>query len=128
MSNDAEAVLVDVRTKAEWSFVGLPDLSALGREVVCREWQHWPDMARDPDFAPGLLDEVGRSASRYLFICRSGMRSMQAARAVAEVLATEGRRGECLNVAEGFEGDLDEDAHRGGLNGWKARGLDWRQS
>ncbi len=128
LSNDADAVLVDVRTKAEWGFVGGPDLSALGREAVRREWQHWPDMARDPAFAPGLLEEVGRDASRYLFICRSGARSMQAARAVAELLSAEGRPGECLNVAEGFEGDLDEHAHRGTLNGWKACGLAWRQT
>ena len=128
LSNDADAVLVDVRTSAEWGFVGGPDLSALDREVVRREWQHWPGMDRDPDFARALLDEVGRDASRYLFLCRSGARSMQAARAVAEILSDEGRTGECLNVAEGFEGDLDEHAHRGGLNGWKARGLAWRQT
>ncbi|WP_328794939.1 rhodanese-like domain-containing protein [Jannaschia marina] len=119
---------MDVRTSAEWTFVGWSDLSALGKETVQHEWKSWPDMSPNPAFAGALLDEIGELPSRILFMCRSGARSMHAAQAVAEALSVRGVEVPCINVAEGFEGDLDENSHRGGLNGWKARGLAWRQS
>ncbi len=128
LSEDTAAVLVDVRTQAEWGFVGGPDLSDLGRDVVRLEWKVWPDMSLNPAFVGTLMDEVGTLPSRFLFICRSGARSMQAAQAVAETLSAEGHAIDCVNVAEGFEGDLNELGQRGGLNGWKARGLAWRQT
>ena len=128
LSDDTQAVLVDVRSAPEWSFVGVPDLSELGREVVRVEWKTWPGMSPNPAFVGALMDEVGGLPSRFLFLCRSGARSMQAAEAVAGHLAATGVSAECINVGEGFEGDLDERDHRGGLNGWKARGLAWRQS
>ena len=62
------------------------------------------------------------------FICRSGSRSLAAARLVAARTLGEGRPVECVNVAEGFEGDLDGEGHRGTVNGWKVAGLPWRQS
>lgn len=128
LSQDTASMLVDVRTRPEWGFVGGPDLSELGRDVVRREWMSWPDMVPDPGFVRALMDELEGLPSRLLFICRSGARSMQAATAVARTLDEEGRAIPCINVAEGFEGDLDAQKHRGGLNGWKARGLAWRQS
>ena len=128
LSEDETAVLIDVRTRPEWGFVGGPDVRKLGKEVVRCEWQSWPGMNPNLDFVRALMDEVGELPSRMLFICRSGARSMRAAEAVASSLIVEGRIVECINVAEGFEGDLDASGHRGGLNGWKARGLDWRQT
>lgn len=128
LSEDKDAMLVDVRTRPEWQFVGGPDLSELGREPARLEWKTWPDMTPNPAFAGALLDSLPGLPSRLLFICRSGARSMQAAQAVARTLVAEGRAVPCINVAEGFEGDLDSRGHRGGLNGWKARGLAWRQS
>lgn len=124
------SVLVDVRTKAEWTYVGLPDLSGLGRSVFLAEWRSWPDMSLDPTFANRLLGEFGAELpSALLFICRSGIRSMEAAQAVADRLAASGKsETTCINVAEGFEGDLDANGHRGFGNGWKARGLAWRQT
>ena len=129
LSEDDQAVLVDVRTAPEWGFVGGPDLSGLGRDVLRVEWSSWPDMVPDPAaFAGAVMDAAGALPSRFLFICRSGARSMKAAMAVSDVLSAKGTPVECVNVAEGFEGDLDELNHRGGLNGWKARGLAWRQT
>ncbi|MEM8823395.1 MAG: rhodanese-like domain-containing protein [Pseudomonadota bacterium] len=128
LSNDTAAALIDVRTRPEWSFVGGPDLSELNRDVIQLEWKSWPDMSPNPAFVGALMSEVGELPSRLLFICRSGARSMQAAQAVSEALAAEGHSVDCINVAEGFEGDLDAEGKRGGLNGWKARGLAWRQS
>lgn len=124
-----DSVLIDVRTKAEWSFVGVPDLSPLGRDVVYVEWQSWPDMSQNPQFVETVLEKLdGRWPSEMLFLCRSGGRSLRAAAAVSDHLSATGHDATCINVAEGFEGDLDAEKHRGGLTGWKAHGLPWRQS
>ncbi len=81
------AQLVDVRTRAEWSFVGLPDLSSVDREPICLEWQQYPTMSVMPNFAGVLATELrARGASPdtpILFLCRSGARSLAAARALA---------------------------------------------
>ncbi|MEL7183042.1 MAG: rhodanese-like domain-containing protein [Pseudomonadota bacterium] len=128
LSENAASVLVDVRTRPEWGFVGGPDLSELSKGVVHVEWQTWPDMTENPAFAGEVFAQVGDLPSAFLFICRSGARSMRAAQSVAEALAVQGASVACINVAEGFEGDLDPHGRRGGLTGWKARGLAWRQS
>ena len=125
------AVLVDVRTRAEWSFVGVPDLSGTGRPLWLVEWAGFPAMARNPAFVDELMDHIrdeGQVPEQLLFLCRSGARSMAAARTVAAALAAKGVAAQCTNVAEGFEGDLDSEGHRGRLNGWKVRGLPWQQS
>jgi rhodanese-related sulfurtransferase len=114
--------------------VGVADLSATGKRLWPVEWAGFPAMRPDPGFLDGLdalAAEDGGLPERLLFICRSGARSLAAAQAVAEA-ARAGRYevppARVTNVAEGFEGDLDEAGHRGRLNGWKARGLPWRQS
>lgn len=124
-----DAALVDVRTRAEWAWVGLPDLSPVGAQPVLVEWQRYPDMGRNPDFVAQVLGAVGgEPPAKLLFLCRSGGRSQQAALAVAAAAAQQGLAIQCCNVAEGFEGDLGPDGHRGVVNGWKVRGLPWRQS
>jgi rhodanese-related sulfurtransferase len=116
-----DAVLVDVRTNAEWSYVGLPDLSQIGKRVIPIEWQHFPDGARNEVFVEQLRHAgVGEGAPIY-FICRSGVRSAAAARA-----ATAAGLGPAYNVSDGFEGPLDQHGHRS-VAGWKAAGLPWRQ-
>ncbi len=126
---DPDAVLVDVRTNAEWALVGTPDLGALDKQVMLVEWLGFPDMATNPDFAGQLFSRFGENfPEKILFICRSGARSRDAATHVTNTLGEIGRTAECINVAEGFEGDLDQERHRGKLNGWKKRNLPWRQS
>ncbi len=123
------ARLIDVRTRAEWGFVGVPDLAEVGRSPVLIEWASLPDMSANPRFAAEVMEALGdEQPETLLFLCRSGARSLQAAFAVADHIGKTGISAHCLNVAEGFEGDLDAEGHRGGLNGWKARGLAWRQS
>lgn len=123
------AILIDVRTRAEWSFVGAPDLSGTGADLAMIEWQGFPTMAVNPDFPQNAVDATRRAgAQTAYFICRSGARSLRAAYATAEAAAAAGVALTCVNVAEGFEGDLDATGRRGLLNGWKARGLPWRQS
>ena len=130
LEKDPAAAVVDVRTRAEWAFVGLPDLSSISRALLTLEWQRFPDMAVDPDFCTRLdsmLDQVpGPRPEHLLFLCRSGARSMAAAQAVmAAGGASNGLK--CTNIAEGFEGELDSEGHRGVVSGWKAVGLPWRQ-
>ncbi len=126
---DKSARLIDVRTFAEWSFVGVPDVGELDQEPLFIEWSSFPRMSRNPTFEAEVEAAVGSvDPGPLLFICRSGARSLQAAMAVAGHFSGKGVEVRCLNVAEGFEGDLDASGHRGGHNGWKARGLAWRQS
>ncbi len=120
------AQLVDVRTRAEWTYVGIPDLGPIGKRAVLVEWQTFPDQSVDPRFIERLAGELKalnvQLDDDLYFICRSGSRSMAAARAMVEA----GYRA-CHNVAGGFEGPLDDLRHRGTVGGWKATGLPWLQ-
>ncbi len=125
LAEDAGAVLIDVRTRAELTFVGLPDLGSIGKRVLTVEWQTYPE-GTDAGFTDRMtkaLDAASASKdSELFFICRSGARSRMA----AEAMAHAGYR-RCMNVADGFEGPLDADRHRGQVAGWKAAGLAWVQ-
>lgn len=126
LSKEQDAVLVDVRTSAEWNFVGLADLSSIGKQLVTVEWQSLPAMAHNPAFGHDVNAALERLAanqdSALVFICRSGARSRDAAISMTQ----QGFR-RCYNLAGGFEGDLDADRHRGRRNGWKYNGLPWKQ-
>ena len=122
------AALVDVRTRAEVAFVGGPDPRGFGRPLVCIEWIGFPAGRPNPRFEDELRAALGPELPRHLFfICRSGSRSRAAARLIAERVREQGGAVECVYVAEGFEGDLDAEGHRGSVNGWKVAGLPWRQ-
>ena len=127
LEGDASAVLIDVRTNAEWNYVGAPDIQALGKTPLFLEWQSYPSMAVDADFAARLetllhSKGVERGAS-LVFLCRSGVRSRHAA-----VAMTNAGWGPCFNISDGFEGPLDGSRRRGGAGGWKAGGLPWTQT
>ena len=127
LSGDETAVLVDVRTQAEWAFVGLPDLRPIGKEPMLVEWQSFPPSGPNPEFGAAVSDLLAkkgldRSAPIY-FLCRSGARSQAAAIALTQAGYTN-----CFNISDGFEGPLDADGHRGTRSGWKAAGLPWTQS
>lgn len=117
-----DAVLVDVRTRPEWGFVGVPDLSALGKEVALISWQVYPDMARNANFVAEVAALGLKPEAPVFFLCRSGARSRSAA-----IAMTANGFSACYNVAFGFEGDPDDARHRGRLNGWKASDLPWVQ-
>lgn len=122
LSDNPEAVLVDVRTDAEWRFVGVPDITSLGREVVYVQWNR-SDGKRNESFVDDLLAAGVTPGDRpVIFLCRSGNRSIPAAEA-----ATMAGIAPSYNVLDGFEGDLDEHGHRGAV-GWRAIGLPWKQS
>jgi rhodanese-related sulfurtransferase len=126
LKSDAGAVLVDVRTIAEWAYVGLPDLSAIGKRPVLVEWQGFPDDRLNAAFVERLTEALAPlgadTGTEIFFICRSGTRSLRAAQAMAAAGYMR-----CRNVTDGFEGPLDPSRHRGQLGGWKAKGLPWTQ-
>ena len=113
------AILLDVRSKVEFDYVGHPV------DAVHVPLQEAPDWQTDPDFVQKVIEQLGESSRdiTILIICRSGKRSMLA----AQLLAAQGYT-HTANIAEGFEGDLDENRHRGNVNGWRFHGLPWEQT
>ncbi len=108
-------VLVDVRTRAEWDWVGrVPGAIEI-------DWVQYPEMSRNPQFVSELQRQVARDAT-ILFLCRSGVRSRSAATAALDAGFTA-----AYNILEGFEGDKDANNHRGNLGGWRFHGLPWYQ-
>jgi sulfur dioxygenase len=110
-----DAVLVDVRTDAEREWVGgVPGAVALA-------WKQWPGMALNADFDKGVKAAI-EPGKKALMLCRSGVRSIAAAKRATELGL------EAYNILEGFEGDPDEQGHRGEKGGWRHLGLPWRQN
>lgn len=110
-----EAVLVDVRSDAEREWVGyVPGAVPLA-------WKQWPGMAIDPAFGDRIREAVP-AGKKVVLLCRSGVRSIAAAKRATEMGI------EAYNILEGFEGDADEQGHRGRKGGWRLRGLPWRQN
>ena len=110
------AKLVDVRTEAEWEYVGhIPD-------SVLIEWNTFPTGQRNPAFLSELQSQVEKSGAPVMFLCRSGARSHHAAQA-----ATQSGYSNSYNVLEGFEGDKDANGHRSTVEGWRFAGLPWVQ-
>lgn len=122
LRSDPQARLVDVRTDAEWAYVGLPDLSETGQEPVLIPWQVFPAMQVNGAFTDQLRQAGLTPDNKLYFLCRSGVRSLAAGR------AAEGAGfPNAYNIQDGFEGPPDGDGHRGVVAGWKAQGLPWRQ-
>jgi rhodanese-related sulfurtransferase len=126
LAHNDKALLIDVRTHAEWSYVGVPVLDSPEREILLVEWLSYPAMQVHTDFGEQLLRELEdrhvAPDAPLLFLCRSGVRSRHAA------IEMTGRwQGPCFNIAGGFEGDLNDEARRASVNGWKKAGLPWRQ-
>ena len=118
ITSDAKAVMIDVRTAAEWVFVGQPHVT----KMVGISWQLFPQMQINTAF----LDQVqaaGITPEHDIYLlCRTGGRSAAAAAAL-----TEQGYPSCFNITDGFEGEADSHGHRGKVSGWKALGLPWMQ-
>ena len=122
LADNPDARLVDVRTDAEWTYVGLPELASLRKQVLLIAWQAFPSGAPNAQFLQQLGESGLTAAHDIYFICRSGARSLAAAEA-----ARASGYARVYNVADGFEGPPDAHGHRGAVAGWKASGLPWRQ-
>ena len=117
MQQNPSAVLVDVRTKMEHTFVGHP----LG--AIHIPWKEFPDWQVNPAFVDEVKKVVVDVNAPVLLLCRSGQRSLDAAKA----LEASGYK-HLINITEGFEGPLDDHKHRGNLGGWRFHDLPWEQS
>jgi len=122
---NSEAILVDVRTQVEWQLVGRPDLSSIGKEPVFLQYVTLQGPNEDfmPQLQAALAERGAGPDTPVYFICQSGGRSRMSA-----IQGTALGYARAFNVADGFEGDLDENGHRSSVNGWKYAGLPWSQS
>ena len=122
LRSNPQAQMVDVRTDAEWAYVGLADLGEANKQPVLIPWQIFPRMSVNVAFIE-QMQQAGLTPEHHIyFLCRSGVRSLAAANA-----AIESGFPHAFNIADGFEGPPDAEAHRGNVAGWKADGLPWRQ-
>lgn len=119
LQQNPDAQLVDVRTQAEWEWVGRPVVPH--DNLISIEWNRYPGNVPNSEFLPTLQQSASPNTA-LLFICRSGARSHNAA-----IRATQAGYNYCFNVLEGFEGDKDAHQHRGNINGWRKAGLPWVQ-
>jgi rhodanese-related sulfurtransferase len=110
-----DAVLVDVRTDAEREWVGMVP------GAVPVAWKQWPGMAVESSFDQGI-QAAAQPGKKLVLLCRSGVRSIAAAKRATELGL------EAYNILEGFEGNPDENGHRGQTGGWRRHGLPWKQN
>jgi len=117
LQENPSAVLIDVRTAIEHSFVGHPPAA------IHIAWKEFPGMQLNKQFIAQVENIVKDKNTPILLLCRSGQRSLDSAKALEE----SGYQN-LINIAEGFEGALDDEKHRGNIDGWKFHGLPWTQS
>src|ERR1700761_2907591 len=113
IQDNPDAQLVDVRTDAEWNFVGIPDLAPAGKQAVLIPWQVYPTMQVNDGFVDQMKQAGITPADKIYFLCRSGVRSLAAAQA-----AQAAGFAHAYNITDGFEGPPDGDGHRGVTAGW----------
>jgi len=122
LQNNPQALFVDVRSKAEYKYVGYPENSILIPWIDDPDWEPNPEA-----FSEAVMQELDNrenlSDTEIILICRSGFRSNEALKCLENKGFTQVSR-----VASGFEGDLDENDHRGNLIGWRHDGMPWSQS
>ena len=117
LQSHSNAVLIDVRTKMEHLFVGHPP------NAIHIAWKEAPDWQLNSNFIMQVSQVVSNPNTPILLLCRSGQRSLEAATILEQSGYTT-----LINIAEGFEGALDENKQRGNLNGWRFADLPWQQS
>ena len=125
LRNDPAAMLIDVRTQVEWQLIGKPDLSSLDKEPIYLQWVTMQGVNKNfvAELQAALEERSATPDTPLYFMCQSGGRSKMSAMQCTGL----GYR-KCYNLAEGFEGDLDEHQHRNSVNGWKVAKLPWTQS
>ena len=117
LQQNNDTVLVDVRTKIEHTFVGHPP------GAIHIAWKEAPDWQVNSQFVAEVEKRVPDKNAPILLLCRSGQRSLDAAKALEEAGFKR-----LINIVDGFEGPLDQHKHRGNLGGWRFSGLPWEQS
>jgi rhodanese-related sulfurtransferase len=125
LAAEQSSILVDVRTEIEWQLIGRPDLSSIGKEPVYLQWVTMQGINTDfiEELKVALVGHGVGAETPVFFMCQSGGRSKMSAMQCTALGYTC-----CYNLAEGFEGDLDEQQHRNSISGWKVSGLPWTQT
>ena len=127
LKKDENALLVDVRTRKEHLAVGVPDLREFGKETYIIEWKNSILPGSRKRFLNAFYQNLSlRGEGKYLFICRSGIRSNFAALTVEESFYSGNYNGKCFNVADGFEGNEEPLGYSQNPTGWKNLGLPWK--
>ena len=122
LSEISNSYLIDIRTKPEWEFIGVPDLSSLNKKTIFISWQMYPEMKINSLFENQIIESNIKKNDNLFLICRSGNRSSNA----AEFLTSRGFTN-CFNVKDGFEGKIGPNHQRSTINGWKYCKLPWKQ-
>jgi rhodanese-related sulfurtransferase len=117
LQTNTDAILVDVRTKIEHGFVGRP------MNAIHIAWKEAPAWQINPNFISDIEKIVTNKDTPVLLLCRSGQRSLEAAKVLEDIGFTR-----LVNIIDGFEGPLDQNNHRGNLGGWRFNNLPWIQS
>ena len=122
LSKISNSYLIDVRTKPEWEFTGVPDLSSLNKKTIFIAWNEYPEMNINKYFINQIAGENIEKIDNIFLICRSGRRSFQAAKYLTSLGYNHS-----YNVSDGFEGDKNKLNQRSTINGWKYNQLPWQQ-
>jgi len=117
MQSDSNAIMIDVRTKMEHTFLGRP------LNAVHVPWKEAPEWTLNTAFVAQVEQVVIDKSAPVLLLCRSGVRSLEAASALENAGYTH-----LINILDGFEGALDDNKHRGNISGWRYSQLPWEQS
>lgn len=133
-SEHSDVIFVDVRTRAEVAFLGMPDISDANIPyMVAGDWGTWNEKKKNfkleanSGFLLSMDDLVkakgGNKESKIIVMCRSGSRSAKA----TNLLAKSGYKN-VYTILDGFEGDKARNGDLKGqrvVNGWKNSGLPW---
>ena len=98
---EPNSVLLDVRTKEEWSTIGKPDGEKIGLKTYFLSIQFGDGRIFNENFIQEFKNLAINQDKNILIICRSGTRSQFA----AELLTKENYI--CVNISDGFEGNQE---------------------
>lgn len=134
MKKDPKVILVDVRTPAEWQFVGYTKMAQIMVPSVFFKYDAIDD--KKPRYRdimnPNFISEFEEAAAKigadedttYVIMCRSGATRAQPA---AKALWQYGYKNVYI-MTDGFEGGKLKDGDRKGYRlkaGWKYNGYPW---
>ena len=129
-SADSNVIIIDVRTREEWGFVGHPAPNAADADTpgaglagkvhnVSLKVEDDGQMIKNKWFVEDVKQLMADNPNATIItMCRSGSRSVAAAK-----LLEEAGFSNVYNMVGGFEGGRDELGYRGKTEGWKNSGL-----
>lgn len=134
MKKDPKVILVDVRTPAEWQFVGYTDMAQImipsvffkfdGLDEKKPRYRSVVNSNFVSEFEEKIADLDADQDSTYVIMCRSGATRAQPA---AKMLAQYGFKNVYI-MTDGFEGGKTKEGEHKGFRlkaGWKVNGYPW---